>query len=74
MGVRGPEIGMVAAAILLPVVGLAILIATAVWVYKDATSRGIKEAAIWTVGSLIAWPIVFIVYLIVRPGKSSNPA
>ena len=51
---------------------LAAVIATAVWVYKDATSRGNKDAAIWTVGSLLVWPVVLIVYLIVRPSGSDK--
>lgn len=56
------------------VIGFALIlpIATAIWVYRDATERNNKDAAIWTVGSLIAWPLVAIVYLIVRPDRRTS--
>lgn len=50
---------------------LAIPILTAVWVYRDAERRGNSSAAIWAVGSLVGWPLVLILYLIVRPGQSA---
>ncbi len=60
--------------LLLPVIlVLAVLpIITAVWVYRDATSRNNKDAAIWAVGSALAWPLVVIIYLIIRPGAQQN--
>ena len=69
-GIRGFPV----LALILPLLGLAILIPTAIWVYKDAASRGIKEAALWTFGSAIAWPIVLILYLTIRQGQSSDEA
>lgn len=77
--VSGPAIGNneLMVMVMFPILALvimALVVFTAVWVYRDATSRGNKDAAIWTVGSLIAWPIVLIVYLIVRPGGQDKPA
>lgn len=42
-------------------------IIAAIWVYHDAKSRRNDAAAIWTVGTALAWLPVLIVYLIVRP-------
>jgi hypothetical protein len=69
MDIRPPgmEIGILALGPIVLLAFLVILVVTAVWVYRDATTKGNKDAAIWTVGSLLVWPVVLIVYLIVRP-------
>jgi len=66
MHIGGQEIWILMG--LIPIILLIALIQTAVWVYRDAKCRGNKDAAIWTVGSLLIWPVILIVYLIVRPG------
>ena len=71
MSVPGPEVSisilMAFAMFIAGLAALAIPILTAVWVYRDAERRGNSSAAIWAVGSAVAWPVVLIVYLIVRP-------
>lgn len=47
------------------VLGLAVAILIAVWVYKDAKSRGM-DAAIWLLVVLLAGLIGLIVYLVIR--------
>lgn len=57
----------------LAIAALSIPIITAVWVYKDATRRSDQSAAVWAVGSAIAWPIILIVYLLVRNQRQQYP-
>lgn len=52
---------------------LSIPVITALWIYKDASRKGDQSAAIWAVGSAIAWPIVLIVYLLVRDQRQDYP-
>lgn len=50
---------------------LVVPIALAVWVYRDGKRRAnphaAMHAAVWAVGLAICWPVVIVVYLIVRP-------
>lgn len=55
---------------LLALAAVSIPIITALWIYKDASRRGDPQAAIWAVGSAIAWPVVLIVYLLVRSDRN----
>lgn len=57
---------LIIASVLLLVVGLLAMLASAVWVYRDATARRNKYTFVWTLGTLLVWPWVFVVYLIVR--------
>lgn len=57
--------------------GVAILIAIvhivlAVWVYKDAESRG-EKGVLWVIVFLVGGIIGLIIWLIVRPPKASSP-
>lgn len=53
---------------------LAIAIAIAVWMYKDAQKRNDPNAILWLIVGLV-FPIVgLIVYLIVRAQKPNPPA
>ncbi len=52
---------------------LSIPIITALWVFKDAQRRDDPQAAIWAVGSAVAWPIVLIVYLLIRDQRQRYP-
>jgi len=59
---------------ILSIIGLLLLvpILAALWVYRDAMSRNNPNAVIWTVGTVLAWFAVLIVYLIVRPDFRSE--
>ena len=48
-------------------VALAIQIAIAVWVYKDAKSRGMDNAVLLTVVTVITGLLGLILYLLMRP-------
>lgn len=45
---------------------LAIPVASAVWVFTDASRRENRNAGLWTVGALFFWFPVFLIYVIVR--------
>ncbi len=56
-------------------VALAMPILSAIWVYRDAAARNNPNAAIWAVGTVLAWFAVIVVYLVVRPDyRSQGPA
>ena len=46
---------------------LAIPVASAVWVFTDASRRANRNAGLWTVGALFLWFPALLIYLIVRP-------
>ena len=50
-------------------VSLAIWVAICVYVYRDATARGMENAALWLIIVILTGLIGLIVYLIVRPAK-----
>lgn len=53
------------------ILGLAIQIALAVWVYKDATKRGMENAVLLTVVTALTGLIGLLIYLLMRP-KTPN--
>lgn len=53
-------------------IGVAVQIAAAVWVYTDAVKRKNEHSVLWLLGTLFIFPIVFIVYLILRPDFRSK--
>lgn len=53
---------------------LAIVIAIAVWMYKDAQKRGDQNAILWLIVGLVFPLIGLIVYLIIRAQKPTPPA
>jgi len=58
--------------ILAPLIGLAISIGIAWWIYKDATRRGDKQAVLWAVLGFFLSILGLIIYLVARP-KTTNP-
>ena len=70
----GSEVAVVALIyLMIGLVAVAIPIIAAIWVYNDAKSRQNDSAAIWAVGTVLAWFAVLIVYLIVRPDYRDRP-
>ena len=53
------------------IIGVAIQIALAVWVYKDATKRGMENAVLLTVVTALTGLIGLLIYLLMRP-KTPN--
>ena len=53
-------------------VSLAIWIVICVYVYRDATARGMDNAALWLIIVILTGLIGLIVYLIVRPEKPAQ--
>ncbi len=53
--------------IVLMVVGIAIAIALAIWVSKDAKARGMDNATLWVVLVIFLGLIGLVIYLIARP-------
>lgn len=53
------------------ILGLAIQIALAVWVYKDAKKRGMENAVLLTVVTALTGLIGLLIYLLMRP-KTPN--
>jgi asparagine N-glycosylation enzyme membrane subunit Stt3 len=53
--------------IILMVVGLAIAIALAIWVSRDAKARGMDNATLWVVLVIFLGLIGLVIYLIARP-------
>lgn len=53
------------------ILGLAIQIGLAVWVYKDATKRGMENAVLLTVVTALTGLIGLLIYLLMRP-KTPN--
>ena len=53
------------------IIGLAIQIALAVWVYKDATKRGMENAVLLTVVTALTGLLGLLIYLLMRP-KTPN--
>lgn len=49
------------------IVWLAIIIGLAVYVYKDATKRGMDNAVLLTIVTVVTGPLGLIIYLLMRP-------
>lgn len=49
------------------IVWLAIIIGLAVYVYKDATKRGMDNAVLLTIVTVVTGPLGLIIYLMMRP-------
>ena len=49
------------------IIGLAIQIGLAVWVYKDAKKRGMENAVLLTVVTALTGLIGLLIYLLMRP-------
>lgn len=55
------------------ILGLAIQIALAVWVYKDAKKRGMENAVLLTVVTALTGLIGLLIYLLMRPKTTPPP-
>lgn len=58
---------------LVPLIGLAISIGIAWWIYKDATRRGDKNAVLWAVLGFFLSLLGLVIYLVARPKTTSPP-
>jgi len=58
---------------LVPLIGLAISIGIAYWIYKDATRRGDKNAVLWAVLGFFLSILGLIIYVVARPKTTSPP-
>lgn len=59
---------------LLPcLLGLAISIGLAIFVYKDATKRGMDNAVLLTIVTAITGPLGLVIYLLMRPKGNVPP-
>ena len=66
--------GLLAGALcLLPIVWFVVAILIAIWVYRDAESRGMS-GALWLIICLVGGIIGLIIYLVVRKDKVSTGA
>jgi hypothetical protein len=67
-GVCGGGILVILAAVILPlVIVLAIDIAVAVWINKDAKARGLENATMWTVLGFFLGLLGLLIYILARP-------
>ena len=55
------------------IIGIVIQIALAVWVYKDATKRGMDNAVLLTVVTALTGLIGLLIYLLMRPKTTPPP-
>ncbi len=55
------------------IIGLAISIGLAVFVYKDATKRGMDNAILLTIVTAITGPLGLVIYLLMRPKGNPPP-
>lgn len=58
---------------LVPLIGLAISIGIAWWIYKDATRRGDKQAVLWAVLGFFLSLLGLIIYIVARPKTGIPP-
>lgn len=58
---------------LVPLIGLAISIGIAWWIYKDATRRGDKNAVLWAVLGFFLSLLGLVIYLVARPKTGIPP-
>lgn len=65
-GDSGMSIVAVIIALIVGLVFFAIYIASIVWVYRDANSRGKSGILVALLVALISWPISLVIWLIVR--------
>ncbi len=56
------------------IIGLAISIGLAVFVYKDATKRGMDNAVLLTIVTAITGPLGLVIYLLMRPKGNTPPS
>jgi hypothetical protein len=56
------------------VIWLAIIIGMAVFVYKDATKRGMENAILLTILTAVTGPLGLIIYLVMRPKGPVPPS
>jgi hypothetical protein len=54
-------------------IGLAISIGLAVFVYKDATKRGMDNVILLTIVTVITGPLGLVIYLLMRPKGNPPP-
>ncbi len=55
------------------IIWLAIIIGLAVYVYKDATKRGMDNAVLLTIVTVVTGPLGLIIYLMMRPKTNVPP-
>ncbi len=55
------------------IIGLAISIGLAVFVYKDATKRGMDNVVLLTIVTVITGPLGLVIYLLMRPKGNPPP-
>jgi hypothetical protein len=55
------------------IIWLAIIIGMAVFVYKDATKRGMDNAVLLTILTVVTGPLGLIIYLVMRPKGPTTP-
>jgi hypothetical protein len=60
----GSETLAIAFAILLTILGAALLLATAFWVHEDATRRGMKHPGLLAIMTGLSFPFPVLVYLV----------
>ena len=56
------------------ILGLAISIGLAIFVYKDATKRGMDNAVLLTIVTVITGPLGLVIYLLMRPKGNVPPS
>ncbi len=60
---------------LLPcILGIAISVGLAIFVYKDATKRGMSNAVLLTIVTVITGPLGLVIYLLMRPKDNVPPS
>lgn len=47
-------------------IGIIILAVSALWVYRDAKSRGMNGAGLWALGVILLWIVFFPLYFFRR--------
>ncbi len=74
-GIHSQGLLMLPVVLMFAALAVSIPILSAIWVYRDAAARNNPNAAIWAVGTVLAWFAVIVVYLVVRPDyRSQGPA
>lgn len=55
-------------------IGIAISVGLAIFVYKDATKRGMDNAVLLTIVTAITGPLGLVIYLLMRPKGNVPPS
>ena len=55
--------------LLISLASIALWVFICVWVYRDANARGMDNATLWVVITILTGLLGLIIYLIVRPAK-----